>query len=355
MNHSEDGEGISRRRLLGLAGGGVALGLKLAARPAMAQQLNPEAVVLAAQASKTGGVVADPAHIPPPIDRSRPAHHEILLEARHLWAEISPGAKYRFMTFNGQVPGPMIRVRQGDTVKLTFTNRAQDYQHSIDLHAVYGPGGGSDMTRVGAGQAKTIEFKVLYPGAFAYHCGVPDLDYHISSGMYGLILVEPEAGMPKVDHEFYIGQSEAYTRGPFGEHGPNYFDFQSLNREQPTYVIFNGAVNALTAQRFGAMQADVGQTVRVFMVNGGPNLSSSFHPIGNVWARAWLGGALANPPLRYVQTAPVPPGSTFVGELELPVPETIRLIDHAITRMGKGALAELVVTGKPDPEVFRTS
>ncbi|HLI63308.1 MAG TPA: copper-containing nitrite reductase [Terriglobales bacterium] len=353
---SQGGE-ISRRQLLGLAGGSAAL-LTLglagvgASRAAANESLTPQAVVLASQAS-AHGVVADPTLIPPPIHRTTPVHHEVLLQARHLWAEIAPGAKFRFMTFQGQVPGPMIRVRQGDTVHLTFSNTANDYWHSIDLHAVIGPGGGSDATRVTAGQAKSIHFKAMYPGAFIYHCGVPDMDYHISSGMYGMILVEPEAGLPKVDHEFYLGQNEVYTRGVFGQKGPNNFDFKAMNRSRPTYVIFNGAVNALTATRFGAMRARVSQTVRVFMVNGGPNLMSSFHPIGNVWANAWLHGALANAPLHYVQTAPVPPGSAFVGDIVLGVPQTIRLIDHAMSRVGLGAMAEIEVAGKPNPALFR--
>jgi nitrite reductase (NO-forming) len=300
-------------------------------------------------------VIANPTNIPPPIKRDHAVHHDITLEAREVVAEIEPGATFKYMTFDGQVPGPLLRVRQGDTVKLTLKNPADSvYIHSVDMHAIYGTGGGSAATTVLPGQSKSEFFKAMYPGAFIYHCAVEQLDFHISSGMYGMILVEPPQGLPKVDREFYLGQNEVYTVERFHEKGLHRFDAEAMVREQPTYVLFNGAVNALTPERFGAMQAKVGETIRVFMVNGGPNLTSSFHPIGNVWARAWQQGALASEPMRYLQTSAVAPGSAFVGELELPVPETIKLVDHALSRVtSQGLLAEIQVTGRENPEVFR--
>ncbi len=300
-------------------------------------------------------VVANPIDIPPPIKRDHPIHHEITLEAREVIAELEPGATFRYMTFGGQVPGPMLRVREGDTVKLTLKNLPGNiYIHSTDTHAVYGTGGGAVATTVLPGQSKTEFFKAMYPGAFIYHCAVPDMDFHISSGMYGMIVVEPVGGLPKADREFYLGQNEVYTVEPFGAKGFHKFDSKAMVREQPTYVLFNGAVNALTPGRLGAMQAKVGETIRVFMVNGGPNLTSSFHPIGNVWVRGWQQGALASEPTRYVQTSTVAPGSAFVGDMELPVPETIKLVDHALSRtISQGCLAEIHVTGAENPEVFK--
>jgi nitrite reductase (NO-forming) len=258
------------------------------------------------------------------------------------------------MTFGGQVPGPLLRVRQGDTVKLTLRNLASNiYMHSIDMHAVYGTGGGAVATTVLPGQSKTEFFEAMYPGAFIYHCAVPELDFHISSGMYGMIVVEPPNGLPKVDREFYLGQNEVYTIEPFGAKGFHKFDSKAMVREQPTHVLLNGAVKALTPGRFGAMRAKVGETVRVFMVNGGPNLTSSFHPIGNVWTKAWQQGSLASEPASYVQTSTVAPGSAFVGEMELPAPETIKLVDHALSRVtSQGLLAEIQVTGKENPQIF---
>ena len=214
--------------------------------------------------------------------------------------------------------------------------------------------GGAPATLVGPGESKTETFRASYPGAFIYHCAVPNfLDQHISSGMFGMILVEPQAGLAPVDREFYLGQHELYTREPFGSSGLLHFDYASMVREQPNFVLFNGTVQGLTAAGIGPMRAQVGETVRIFMVNGGPNLSSSFHPIGNVWRRCWPQGALANAPFEYVQTQPVAPGSCFVGEMELPLAQSVKLVDHALSRVARqGLLAEIVVAGAPAPGIF---
>lgn len=355
---------ISRRELLRVMGLGATLvGISatgaVAASSGESKGASPHPASPAASASSPilRGVVADPTRIPPPIKRSHSIHHEITLEAREVDAEIEPGAKFSYMTFDGQVPGPMIRVRQGDTVTLTLRNNPHSTTwHSIDLHAVYGPGGGADALTVLPGKSKTITFKAMYPGGFTYHCAVPgDMDVHISRGMYGMIVVEPEEGLPKVDREFYLGQNETYTKQMPGSPGARDFDSEGLLREQATYVMFNGAYQALTGKRFGAMQAKVGETVRVFMVNGGPNLLSSLHPIGNIWSRVWLMGQFVMPPMRFLQSVPVPPGNSIVAELDLPVPQTIKLVDHAMTRaLNKGAEAEIEVTGPQNPDIFKS-
>ncbi len=256
------------------------------------------------------------------------------------------------MTWNGQIPGPMIRVRQGDTLTLTVRSAESNSRpHSVDMHAIFGTGGGSTATLLAPGGSRQEFFKCMYPGAFIYHCAVPNMDEHISRGMFGMILVEPETGLPPVDREFYLGQHELYTREPFGATGLLNFDYTSMIREDPNFVLFNGSVGALVGAN--AMKAKVGETIRVFMVSGGPNLASSFHPIGNVWKRCWPEGALANAPLKYIQTQTVPPGSCFVGDMELPIPETIKLVDHALSRVArKGLLAEIVVDGPANPAVY---
>ncbi|MGC8475196.1 MAG: copper-containing nitrite reductase [Acetobacteraceae bacterium] len=312
---------------------------------------HPDAAPLA-----TTRVAADPARLPPPIRRDYPVHHHITLVAREVVAEVKPGTTFRFMTFGGQVPGPMIRVRQGDTVTVTLHNDAHSkMNHNVDMHAIYATGGGAVATLVEPGQTRSETFLASYPGAFIYHCAVPGfLDQHISSGMFGMIVVEPTEGLREVDREFYIGQHELYTQGAFGAPGHQQFSFDKMIAEDPTYVLFNGAVQGLTPARYGAMQAKVGERIRVFMVCGGPNLTSSFHPIGNVWSRCWPQGALADAPRRFVQTEPVCPGSCFVGEMDLPVPEVINLVDHALTRVvHKGLLAQIAVTGPADRAVFR--
>lgn len=349
---------ISRRELFRMLGTGAALlgigGTRVIAASNSDGSSSPPVASAVAPANR--GVVADPSNIPPPVvERNHPIRHEITLEAREVDAEIEPGAKFSYMTFNGQVPGPMLRVRQGDTVTLTLRNdRHSATWHSIDLHAVYGPGGGADALTVLPGESKTITFKTMYPGAFTYHCAVPgEMDAHIARGMYGMIVVEPEEGLPHVDHEFYLGQNETYTKQPPGAAGPRDFDSERLLQENPTYVIFNGAFNSITSKRFGAMKAKVGESVRVFLVNGGPNLLSSLHPIGNIWSRVWLLGAFAMPPMRFLQSVPVPPGNAIVAEMELPVPQTITIVDHAMTRsMSKGAMAEIEVAGDANPEIF---
>lgn len=301
----------------------------------------------------TDRVAADPTDIPAPIRRNHSITHEVTLETSEVVAEIEPGVSFKYMTFNGQIPGPMIRVRQGDTVRLTLKNVGNSMVHNIDLHAVYGTGGGAENTRVAPGQSRTIEFKTMYPGAFIYHCAVTNMDYHISSGMFGMIVVEPKEGLPKVDQEIYLGQNEIYTDKKTGEKGFHNFSFDNMAAENPTYVLLNGEKHALTDAVHGAIKAQSGQKVRVFMVNGGPNLTSSFHPIGNVWTKAWNEGAVLSTPSQYVQTLPVPPGSTAVLEMDLPLAQKVKLVDHALSRVArKGMLGIIDVKGDPRPDIF---
>jgi len=215
-------------------------------------------------------VAADPTRIPPPIHRDRGIHHEVTLEAREFRASLADGAEFVFMTWNGQIPGPMIRVRQGDTITLTVRNAATNTRpHCIDIHAIYGSSGGCMATLVPPGGTRREFFKCTYPGAFVYHCGVPyNADEHISCGMFGMILVEPHDGLPAVDREFYFGQHELYTREPFGASGLLSFDYEAMARADANFVLFNAMVRGLTSGGIGAMRAKVGETVRIFMVNG---------------------------------------------------------------------------------------
>ena len=299
-------------------------------------------------------VAADPTKLPGPVDWKAPKRHQITLETVEVIAEIEPGVTFSYMTFGGQIPGPMIRVRQGDTVEFTLKNpKGNIMPHSIDFHAVYGTGGGGAATNVSPGQSNGMIFKAMYPGAFIYHCAVPNLDYHISSGMFGMIVVEPPGGLPPVDHEFYLGQNEVYTDMPAGNKGHHNFGFKAMQNEDPTYVLLNGEKYALTPERRGAMKVKVGETARVFFVCGGPNLTCNFHPIGNVWSKAWREGALMSAPELYVQTMAVPPGSCGVFELEFPVPGQVKLVDHAITRvLSKGMLGIIEVEGADQPDIF---
>jgi len=313
-----------------------------------------------AKPTDVDSVARDPGEIPAPIDRDEPEHHEVTLECEEVTAEIEPGVTFDYMTFGGTIPGPMVRVRQGDTVSLTLENLPENAApHNVDFHAVYGTGGGSVATTASPGEENAMEFKATYPGAFIYHCAVPNMDYHISSGMFGMIVVEPKEGLPEVDHEFYFGQHELYTDAPTGTEGHHGFDMDAMKQENPTYVLLNGEKYAYAAARHGPKEVDRGDTVRVFMVDGGPNLSSNFHPIGNVWARAYRDGGLpeeedlAAYADKNIQTMKVPPGSCMIGEMECPVPERIKLVDHALSRVTrKGMLAEIDVLGDKQNDTF---
>jgi len=299
-------------------------------------------------------VAADPTAIPDPIDRDESATVEAELTTREVTGEIEEGVTFEYMTFDGQIPGPMIRARVGDTVDLTITNaEGNRMPHNIDLHAVRGPGGGAEATTVAPGESTRVRFKVTYPGAFIYHCAVANLDYHISSGMFGMILVEPEEGLPEVDHEFYLGQHEVYTDGEAGQEGHHTFDMGAMAREEPTYVLINGEQYAITPDNYADMTAETGETARVYYCVGGPNLASSFHPIGSVWDEVYPQGGLGGRPQRNIQTTPVQPGSTAITTMHYPVPGPIKLVDHALSRVArKGAMAVIDVQGEEDPEIF---
>lgn len=304
--------------------------------------------------NKVSRVAADPTNIPSPISRNTPKSHDLTFEVQEVTAEIEPGVTFNFMTYNGQIPGPMIRVRQGDTINLTFKNPSENrLPHNVDFHAVYGPGGGAVNTMTSPGGTSHISFRTMYPGAFIYHCAIPNLDYHISSGMFGMILVEPPEGLPPVDREFYVGQHEVYTSDTPDENGHLAFDFERMSAENPSYVLFNGRKNGLTQDEYGPLKAEVGETTRVFMVTGGPNLTSSFHPIGNVFTEAWREGAVTSSAENYIQTIPVAPGSCGVFHMDMPVPGPVFLVDHALSRVArKGAKATIQVDGDPQPDVF---
>lgn len=303
---------------------------------------------------KAKRVSADPRNIPAPIKRRKPKTHKITIESREVVAEIEDGVQFKYLTFDGQVPGPMIRVRQGDTVILTHKNLSENTMiHNVDFHAVYGPGGAAEATLCPPGQSRKVKFKATYPGAFIYHCAVPRMDYHISSGMYGMILVEPEDGLPEVDHEFYFGQNEIYTDKPAGKKGMHAFDTQAMIDERPNYVVLNGEKQAITANRYGHLNVKKGDTARIYFVTGGPNVTSNFHPIGNVWTKAWREGAIASEPERFVQTCHVAPGSCGIFEMDFPVPGPVKLVDHALSRVAhKGMLGIINVEGTKQADIF---
>jgi nitrite reductase (NO-forming) len=253
------------------------------------------------------------------------------------------------------VPGPFVRVRVNDVVQIRLKNAAKSlHPHSIDLHAVTGPGGGAAVTQLGPGQEGAFEFLALNPGLYVYHCATPSVPQHIANGMYGLILVEPEKGLPRVDREYYVMQGEFYTKGKTLAPGLQPLDPAKLTAERPEYVVFNGKMGALLGD--AAVKATVGETVRLFVGNGGPNLISSFHVIGEIFDTVYTDAALGGgTPARNVQTTLVPAGGAAIVEMKVQVPGRFLLVDHSIVRaMEKGALGMLAVTGAEQPGVFKT-
>ncbi len=292
--------------------------------------------------------------VPASITRKKPAVVRVDLNTMEkedtLMAGLEKDTRYVFWTFNGQVPGPFVRVREGDTLELHITNpKESGMDHNVDFHAVTGPGGGAKVTLVKPGETKVARFKMMSPGLYVYHCAAPPVTHHIANGMYGLILVEPEEGLSKVDREFYVMQGEFYTKNEFGTEGLQTFASEKAEMEHPTYVVFNGKVGSL--QEESALKAKTGEKIRIFFGNGGPNLVSSFHVIGEIFDKVYREGTLADFQ-RNIQTTLVPAGSASTVEFNLEVPGDYSLVDHSIFRVEKGAIGTLHVDGKSNPEIY---
>jgi nitrite reductase (NO-forming) len=290
--------------------------------------------------------------VAPAITRTEPAYVKYDLTTQKVTALMADGVAYEYWTFNGTVPGPMLRVREGDTVEIDLHNAADSgVTHSIDLHAVTGPGGGAKVTQVTPGEDGSFTFKALNPGVYIYHCATPMVAQHIASGMYGMIVVEPKAGLPKVDHEYYLMQGDFYLQGNRGDTGLRAFDLNKMLDERPDYVLFNGGVGSLTGSN--AFKASVGESIRIFFGVGGPNLTSSFHVIGAIFDRVYPEGSLTSPPETNVQTTHVSAGGATAVEFTAKVPGTYSIVDHSLGRMEKGAAAQIVVDGPDQPEIFQ--
>lgn len=296
-------------------------------------------------------VLTDAPNVPPPITRDHPTRVTVKLEVVEVVKRMTDGVDYTFWTFGGSVPGKFIRLRQNDEVEFHLMNHPDSKMpHNIDLHAVTGPGGGAAASFTTPGRTSVFSFKALNPGLFVYHCATAPVGMHVANGMYGLILVEPIGGLPPVDREFYVMQSEFYTKGKHGEAGLQPFNMEKALAEQPDYVVFNGAVGAMAGDNAG--QAKVGERVRLFVGNGGPNLVSSFHVIGEIFDNVYTEGGI-KPNQHQVQTTLIPAGGSAIAEFTLDVPGTYLLVDHSIFRaFNKGAVAMLKVSGPEDRLVY---
>jgi len=298
-------------------------------------------------------VAMDPNAVPAPLGSRAPQLVKYAIETVELDGKLDDGTTFTYWTFGSKVPGPMLRVKEGDTVELSLTNRKDSKAvHSIDLHAVTGGFGGGEHTQVAPGQTKTVTFKALNPGLYVYHCATPSVAHHISAGMYGLILVEPKAGLPKVDKEFYVMQGDLYTSHAFGTKGHHEYNPDKAADELPTYYTFNGSVGALGKEH--RMVAKVGDTVRVYFGVGGPNKVSSFHMIGEIFDKVYSEGS-TNAVKESVQTTLVPAGGATIVDFKVQYPGKYLLVDHSLSRATKGLAGALEVTGKADATVYKAS
>jgi nitrite reductase (NO-forming) len=308
-------------------------------------------VVVSGEAATGADIVRDPTDLPGPIGVREPQTVRIDLETVEIEGQLADGTTFKYWTFNGKVPGPFYRVRVGDTIEVHLKNLTNSTMpHSVDFHAVTGPGGGATMTQTLPGEETVFTAKALNPGLFVYHCATPMVAQHIANGMYGLILVEPEEGLPPVDREFYVMQGELYTKEAFGSTGHLTENVQALLNEDPEYLVFNGAVGSLTTQK--PLKANVGETVRIYFGVGGPNFTSSFHVIGEIFDRVYDQASLTSNPLTDVQTTLVPPGGATMVEFALEVPGNFILVDHALARLQRGLAGFLVVEGAENPEIY---
>ncbi|CAI2717268.1 copper-containing nitrite reductase [Nitrospina watsonii] len=299
-------------------------------------------------------VMATAPHVPPPTERSESKTVKLHFEAKEFVGELAQGLgkgiTYKFWSYNGTVPGPMARVRVGDTVEFHLTNpKANSQDHNIDMHAVNGPGGGAAVITVAPGESRVFSYKALAPGLFIYHCAAGQIVDHIANGMYGLILVEPEGGLPPVDREYYVMRSEFFTTQK--KEGLVEFDIQRGLDENPTYVVFNGKEGGVMFEN--ALTAKVGETVRIYYGNIGPNRVSSFHIIGEIFDKVYMEGAIGGLVNTNVQTTMIPSAGATIVEFKVDVPGTYALVDHSIFRVAKGAIGHLEVEGPEDPSIFK--
>jgi len=295
--------------------------------------------------------LTDAPYVPPPITRKHATKVIVDLEVKELVKKLSDNVEYVFWTFGGNVPGKFIRVREGDLVEFHLHNNPLNkLPHNIDLHAVTGPGGGATSSFTAPGHTSIFSFTAIKPGLFVYHCATAPVGMHIANGMYGLILVEPKEGLPPVDREYYIMQGEFYTEGKYGDPGIQTFDMQKAIDEKPDYVVFNGSVGSLVGDK--ALKANVGDKIRIFIGNGGPNLVSSFHIIGEIFDVVHREGSLKSEEDN-VQTTLIPSGGSAVVEFKVDVPGNFTMVDHSIFRaFNKGALGMLTVSGPENKLIY---
>lgn len=267
-----------------------------------------------------------------PAERTR--LHRIRMEMKHAPVMIAPGVTYAAWTFGGQVPGPVVHVRQGDTVDFTLVNRA-NIPHSMDFHAAeIAPN--KYYVNVMPNDSLHYRFVARVPGAFMYHCGTAPAAMHIANGMYGAIIVDPAMPRPKA-RELVLVQSEFYLTPKPAADGSRSLAWERLLTLAPDHVVFNGR-----ADQYAAQPIDVrpNELLRLYVVNAGPNRISSFHVVGGIFERVFQDGSSTSP-LAGVQTVNVPVGGGSIFELRLKQSGDYPFVTHAFADATKGAVGVL--------------
>ena len=269
---------------------------------------------------------------------------EFILPVTHDTIEIAKGVKYEGWTFGGTVPGPVLRVREGDRVRITVVNKSP-MPHSIDFHSARIPANVAYRT-FNPGDSLSFEFVAADPGAYMVHCGTPPVTMHIMQGMYFTIIVDPKDGWgTKADKEFVLVQSEFYTKtdSASGQLRP---DWSGAMAKQATQVVFNGRS---FQYKDAPLQVDVGDRVRFFVVNAGPTFRSDFHVVGAVFDRVYPDGNAANV-LERVQTQSIPAGGGAVFETVFDADASgeglYPFVTHSFADAEKGAVG-IIKVGTP--------
>jgi nitrite reductase (NO-forming) len=289
--------------------------------------------------------------VPPPTARNYATRVVLDLEIREHTKSLADGVTYTYWTFGENCPGPFVRIREGDLVETRLSNHPDNsVAHNISFQAATAPDGGGNVSLVEPGRSVTFTWRAVYPGLYLYKSTAPPAGLQVANGLYGLVLVEPRAGLPAVSREYQVVQGEFYTDGGYGERGPQSFGLDKAMRSEPEYVVFNGRVGSLVGA--DKLEARVGERVRIYVANAGPNLASSFHIRGVTFDTVYEGGS-AVPTVRNTQNVAIAPGSTSVVEFTARVPGEYTLLDDSTFRASqRGALGLIEVQGRANDLLF---
>jgi nitrite reductase (NO-forming) len=266
---------------------------------------------------------------------------KVHMTLKDMVVEIAPGVKYNTWAFDGHgAPGPIVHVREGQTVEMTLTNGGS-IPHSIDFHAArIAPD--RAFRDAAPGDSFTFRFKAGDPGVYMYHCGTKPVLAHIANGMYGAIIVQPKEGLPPVDNEYVLVGSEWYLNGD-GIDEPASLDMTKARTRMADWVTFNGYANQYVTH---PLTADPGDTTRFWVVAAGPTNNVNFHVVGTIFDRAWVNSDLTSPPQRGVQTVVVPAGGGAVFDVKIDGEGTYPVVSHAFADVDLGQVGLLKV-GNP--------